>query len=429
MKESILHYVWQFRLFTDNDLKTNEGLRLEIIDTGRLNTDAGPDFFNAKIRIGNTLWAGNVELHTQSSDWYRHGHHCDPAYRNVVLHVVKKVDAEVRNVNGECIPQLELRYPAHIDRNYEKLLNEKKWIPCADHIGDVPAIVVSSWKNALLSERLLQKTAAIAKLLSGSIRNWEEAFYITLARGFGFGINSQAFQALAQSLPMKLLGKHKNNLQDIEALLFGQAGLIPATKTDDYSRALKQNYRFLAHKYELHPIDASQWKFLRLRPGNFPHVRVAQFAALIHASSKLFSKTMEQHDLASLRQLLACQASEYWQTHYRFAHPSKRLNKGMSKASIDVLLINVVVPFLFYYGHSKQQQEIKDKALRLLEEMAPEQNAVLAGWQALGLEAASAYDSQALLQLKKEYCDAKKCLRCRIGHKVMQSSNSKPITP
>ena len=420
MKESILHYVWQYKLFSQDKLQTTDGATVEIIDTGKRNVDAGPDFFNAKVRINDILWAGNVEIHTHSSDWNRHRHQTDKAYMNVILHVVGAVDTDTFNADGEKIPQLVLRYPDHINRNYEQLLNEQKWIACADKIQNVPKIIVESWKQALLAERLQQKTAAIAQLQDANLQHWEESFYVVLARSFGFGVNSQTFEGLAKSLPLSILAKHKDSLHEIEALLFGQSGLL-AEKADgdQYATELRKTYDFLRKKYSLQPINGAQWKLLRLRPDNFPHIRIAQFSALIYSSSKLFSKIIEQPELTYLRTLFSCEPSVYWKMHYVFGRESKKKTKHLGTKTIDVLLINTIVPFLFWYGEQKQLQTYKDKALELLEQLPPERNAVIDGWAALGLTSSSAYDTQALLQLKKMYCDDKKCLRCRIGHKVV----------
>src|SRR5665647_1107835 len=316
MKESILHYVWQHKLFTSHDLFTTDGEQVEVIDVGKYNTDAGPDFFNAKIRIGETLWAGNLEIHTRSSDWEKHNHHVDKAYDSVILHVVDAADKDVYRIDGERIPQMILVYPKHIETNYEQLINEQKWIPCADKIRSVPSIFIQSWKNALLTERLEQKMQTISDLLIEKNQHWEEAFYITLARNFGFGTNSQAFEGLAKSLPLSALGKHKDNQFQLEALLFGQAGLLTEDAVDEYASRLKQEYEFLRAKFSLQPLSDSQWKLLRLRPDNFPHVRIAQFAALIHSSSKLFSKIVENPNIDYLRTVFACEPSAYWQTHY-----------------------------------------------------------------------------------------------------------------
>lgn len=419
MKESILHYIWQQKLFVAHDLKTIEGERVEVIDVGKYNTDAGPDFFNAKIRIGDTLWAGNVEIHTLSSEWNKHNHQNDKAYDSVILHVVKKADVDVSRIDGEMIPQLELIYPDQIENNYEHLLLEKKWISCADKIQDIPSIFIQSWKNSLLSERLEQKTTIIAHLLNATNQHWEEAFYITLARNFGFGTNNQAFESLALSLPLSVLGKHKDNLFQLEALLFGQAGLLFENVTDEYALKLKAEYEFLRSKYEVNPINGSQWKLLRLRPDNFPYVRIAQFASLIHSSSKLFSKIIEKPTIDYLQEIFACEPSEYWKTHYLFEHTSVSKSKKLGSKSIQIILINTVVPFLFCYAQIKNIQHLKDKALHILEQIPSESNSIINTWKKLGIVSNSAFDSQALLQLKKHYCDEKNCLRCRIGHKVL----------
>ena len=419
MKESILHYIWQQKLFVSSDMMTTDGEQIEVIDVGKLNIDAGPDFFNAKIKIGNTLWAGNVEIHLQSSDWFKHNHQDNKAYDSVILHIVKKSDAEVYRTDGEKIPQVELNFSKQIETDYIQLISEQKWIPCADKIKFVPEIFIQSWKNTLLVERLEQKMEAIVNLLNANNQHWEEAFYITLARNFGFGTNSQAFEQLAKATPLSALGKHKNNLFQLEAILFGQSGLLDNSFKDEYVEKLKKEYEFLAAKFDLKPLKASQWKLLRLRPDNFPHVRIAQFAALIHSSSKLFSKVLEKPELDYLNKVFDLKPSEYWQTHYTFASESTKKSKSLGQQSKNILYINTVIPFLFCYESQKGNQEMKDKALELLEAIPEERNSIISGWKSLGLTVKTAYDSQALLQLKKNYCDDKKCLRCRIGHKVL----------
>jgi len=419
MKESILHYVWQNKLFTAHDLKTTDGEKLEIIDVGRNNTDAGPDFFNAKIRIGETLWAGNVEIHTCSTEWFRHNHQWDKTYDSVILHVVLKADSEVYRRDGDKIPQLELNYPKQIEFNYDNLFLEQKWIPCSDKISLVPSIFIQSFKSALLTERLEQKMNSIEQLLSENNQHWEEAFYITLARSFGFGTNSQAFESLAKSVSISILGKHKENILQLEALLFGQAGLLNTDIGDEYLVRLKKEYDFLQVKYGLVPIEGSQWKLLRLRPDNFPYVRIAQFAALIHSSKKLFSKIVENPQIEAMRKLFETEPSDYWKSSYLFGHKSSLHTKKLGTQSINGIVINTVVPFLFCYASHKNNDELKNKALQMLEELPKENNSIVNGWTNLGLESKNAYDSQALIQLKKQYCDERKCLRCRIGHKVL----------
>ena len=419
MKESILHFIWQYKLFTAHNLQTVNGEIVEIIDVGKLNTDAGPDFFNAKIKIGETLWAGNVEIHTHTSDWNKHNHQADKAYDSVILHVVKHADGEIYRLDGAKIPQLELQYPTEVETKYLQLISQKKWIPCEEKIGNVAPVFIQSWKNALLTERLEQKMLAIESLLNEKNQHWEEAFYITLARNFGFGTNNLAFECLAKSIPLNVLGKHKDQLIQLEALLFGQSGLLIELENDDYIQKLKQEYNFLRSKFSLQAMDASQWKLLRMRPDNFPHIRIAQFASLIHTSSKLFSKIIENPTIDYLQSTFECKTSDYWQTHYTFSHESKPKIKKLGAQSINGIIINTIVPFLFCYAQSKNNQLLKDKAIELLEQIPAEKNAIIKGWELIGLNSQSAYDTQALLQLKKNYCEDKKCLRCRIGHKVL----------
>lgn len=421
--EKLLHYIWQHKLFTAQALHTSDGQQIEVIDVGKLNTDAGPDFFNAKIKINNTLWVGNVEIHIRASDWQKHGHQHDKAYDSVVLHVVHQIDGTTLRSNGEQIPQAELQFPASIVDKYESLQANTQWIACASNLSEVDAFHIRAWITACLSERLSHKAEMIYALLRENANNWEEAFYITLARNFGFGVNSDAFEALAKSLPLSYLGKHKDNLFQLEALLFGQAGLLEtdSSTADEYQSALLKEYRFLQAKFDLKPLHASRWKLLRLRPSNFPHIRLAQFAALVHQSSKLFSKMLENPSLEYLESLFVCRPSDYWRTHYLFGEESAAKDKKLGKSASEVILINTVIPFLFCYGQSKQNETLQESALALLEQLPAEKNSIITQWQAHGIEAQSAYDSQALLQWKRNYCEKKDCLRCAIGHKVLKS--------
>jgi hypothetical protein len=332
---------------------------------------------------------------------------------------VKNADCEVFRLDGERIPQLELRYPADIEVNYNNFINNKKWIPCADAVKDIPGIFIESWKTALLTERLAAKTEHIKELLNEYNQHWEEVFYINLARSFGFGTNSQAFEMLAKSVPLSVIGKHKNDLFQLEALFFGQAGLLQKTENDDYLLRLRKEHEFLKTKYALKPIDGSLWKLLRLRPDNFPHIRIAQFAAFINTSTKLFSKIIENPDINYLISLFKSEPSDYWKTHYLFGEISNDKSKKLGKNSIYSLLINTVIPFVFYYADRNGNEDLKEKAIVLFEKIPAEKNSIVRGWQNIGIEINTAYDSQAFLQLKKCYCDEKKCLRCRIGHKVL----------
>ena len=419
MTEQFLHYVWFQKLFSPLQV-TVAGDAVEIVDIGQLNTDAGPDVFNAKVKINGTLWAGNVEFHQKSSDWMRHGHTHNPSYNSVILHVVFEVDAPIYRVDGSEIPQVILNFSPNLLQQYETLQGQKSFIACEKHIAEVLPINLYNWFDRLLVERLEQKTAVIEKLLSQTINNWEEAFYVILARNFGFSTNALAFELLAKSLPLTILAKHKNNLMQLEALLFGQAGFLDKSDISDaYFVELQHEYQFLQIKYELKSIDNSLWKLLRLRPANFPTVRLAQFAALIYNSSKLFSKILETPAYINLCQLFQVEISTYWETHYLFGEESKSTPKRLSKASVDSLLINTVVPFLFHYGKINQDEQLMKRSFDLLTTMLPEKNHIVTGFDLCGVKAHSAYDSQALIQLKRAYCDVHKCLQCHLSKQVL----------
>lgn len=422
MRESFLHFLWRWRRFDAQNLTTTDGQALEILHPGEWNDHAGPDFFNARLRIGDTTWAGNVEMHLRASEWLAHRHSDDAAYDNVVLHVVFEDDQPIARASGERIPCLELkgRIPAKILENYQRLEHERAWIPCQSFFKNIPDIVRLNWLDRLLVERLEQKTAAVAEMLAATENHWEEAFYRLLARNFGLKVNAEPFEALARSLPLLTLAKHKNDLKQVEALLFGQAGFLEETFKDEWPKALAQEYKFLKHKYDLAPMAASQWKFLRLRPANFPTVRLAQFAALVHQSAHLFSKILEAKNLRELENLFDVQPGDYWLTHFQFDKPSVKRPKHLGRDFVHLLIINAIAPFLFHYGKTREQEEFQKRALRLLEELPPEANAIVDGWADLGVSAKNAYQTQALIHLKTRYCDAKRCLECAIGNAILK---------
>jgi len=417
MSEAFLQYIWQHKLFYQTNLRTTSGKKVEIIDVGKRNNDAGPDFFNAKIKIDDMLWAGNVEIHRRASDWKRHKHAKD--YENVILHVVKIADEPVVRLSGEEIPQLVLQYSEHTEKRYEDWRTNKKPISCADKLCEIPSAFWQPQLNRLLSERLEQKTLAIENLLEQSKNHWEEAFYVTLCRNFGFGINAQPFEMLARSLPLNYLAKHKDNLFQIEALLFGQSGLPDSENPDEYEEKLRKEYHFLKNKFSLTPPENLAWKMLRIRPSNFPHIRIAQLASLIHRSSKLFSKIIENPSYNNLISLFSTEVSDYWRTHFRFGQTSPERKHKLGKSTIDVLLINTVAAFLFAYGKAKNDDEQQEKAMLLLEKMPAEKNHIIQIWTDLNIKAKNAFESQALLQLYKNYCSEKKCLHCAIGYKLL----------
>jgi len=423
MSEDFLHYLWKFKLF-NNELITTHGEPVQILNCGEHNKNSGPDFFNAKIKIGNTTWAGNVEMHVKSSDWNSHGHQKDKAYQNIILHAVLDADAKNMDLNGNEIPTIQLRnkFVPELWNQYEKLLNSKQWIPCANMIDIVDKFSINAWLERMLIERLEEKITFIETLLTQNKNNWEETFYQCLARNFGFKLNASPFELLAKSLPLKYLGKHKNNLSQIEAMLFGQAGLLNEKFTDKYPNDLKAEYDFLKNKFNLVPVEKHLWKFARTRPVNFPTLRIAQFAMLVHQSSHLLSVILETKKAKDILKLFDLPASEYWTTHYRFDHPGKSSDKNLGKSSAENIIINTVIPFLFLYGKEKNDDSLKNRSLELLEQLPSEKNNITRQWESLKIESGSAYQSQGLIQLKNKYCSHKKCLNCGIGNKILSKT-------
>ncbi len=420
MREDFLHFIWNNKLYQNDSLFTQEGESLQILHPGRHNTNAGPDFFDARIRIGETLWAGNIEIHQRASDWNKHGHQNDPVYRNTILHVVAVSDIQVFNDLGSGVPVVEIKWPRWIEDNYEMLIRSHDWIGCASRLYQVDPFRIKFFLNGIVIERLKQKIDAISKVLSETKVDWGETFYCTLARNFGLKENALPFEMVARSLPQSVLAHHHDSLFQLEALLFGQAGLLGEELFgDEYYLELRKEYRFLAIKYGLKPIAGHLWKFMRMHPGNFPTIRLAQFAALIHHSSGLFSAVIEANNLADLQQLFMVQASDYWDNHYSFNKPSVIRKKVFGDQIFNLIVINVVVPFYFLYGESQNKLFLKDRALDILEQMPAENNSAISRWAGAGIVAANALESQALLQLQHNYCESRKCLDCTIGHKII----------
>ena len=413
--------MWKHKIFPLNELTTTTGQRLEIIDTGLSNRDAGPDFFNAKIKLDGVLWVGNIEIHTQASDWFKHGHHQNPVYDNVILHVATHVDAEVFRSNGEPIPQLQLACPEHIRENFKELSGTDKYPPCYRIIPSLSKLTIHSWMSALQMERFEQKNAHLIERLRFCNNHWEDAFFITLARNFGFSLNADAFEEWAKHIPLRAIDKHRDNLFQVEAFFFGQAGILGDIDGDEYYLRLKHEYEYLAHKFELSPMDVTRWRFLRLRPNNFPHVRIAQLANLYHRSYGLLSQLMEKETIKEVRDLLRGGTSEYWLNHYTFGGCSPAYPKTLSDSSLNLIIINTVVPFLYAYGIHRGKEKLCSRATAFLEGLKPENNYIIRMWSECGLKVSHAGDSQALIQLKKEYCDKKKCLYCRIGYEYLKS--------
>jgi hypothetical protein len=422
MNEEFLSFIWKYRLYNVNTLNL-EGEKIEIIYPGELNIDSGPDFFNAKIKIGDTIWVGNAEVHSKASDWNRHNHDQNAAFDNVILHITEQNDMPVFTSKGRQVPAIEMVFEKKYLNIYNELMLKQKWIPCADSINSVDSIIFSSWLNKMGIERLEARTNHILDNLTHTTNDWDEAFYRQLARNLGFHVNSQPFDALAMATPYKIIKKHSHNLVQLEALLFGQAGfLIDDHNQDEYYLKLKKEYEFLRSKYYLHAIDTHIWKFMRLRPSNFPTIRIAQFAQILHKNSTLCSIILDTENLSTLLQLFAVDVSEYWQTHYTFGNISHPVRKVLGMDSAKAIVINTVVPLYFLYGKKMGLPQYEDKALLFLEQIEAETNSTITQWKNLNIIPKNAFDSQALLQLRNEYCDKKKCLKCGIGAKIIVST-------
>ena len=430
MEERLLHYVWKHRMLPLRPLATTDGRDVELLDPGLHNQNAGPDFFNAKVKIGGTLWVGNVEIHVRSSDWYVHRHDRDERYDNVVLHVVAEADADVRNSKGQYVPQMVIDVPREVGEHYEELLRTDHYPPCYKIIPQLTPLMVHAWMAALQTERLEQKTRAIeqrARLKDGS---WEDAYFVTLARNYGFGINGEAFELWARQVPLGAVGKHRDDLFQVEAIFMGQAGLLDeaavperyreAALQEGYFQRLRNEYSYLAHKFSMTPMNHAVWRFLRLRPQNFPHIRISQLANLYYERRAGLSVLLECDTLDKARQLMQTHVTPYWETHYTFGSESTKNPKNLSVSSTNLLLINTIIPMLFAVGRHRQKEELCDRAFDFLEQLRAEQNHIIRMWRECGLEVKTAGDSQALIQLKKEYCDRRDCLRCRFGYEYLR---------
>lgn len=422
MNEALFQFIWQYSLYQPVGLHTTDGEPLTVIHCGKINRDAGPDFLEGKIKIGTTTLVGNIELHIKSSDWLRHGHQHDAAYQHLILHVVYEND--VAGVAGNT-PVLVLKdhVPQHVIARYAGLVQATTKLPCSGQHATVKDITKESWLNRLLAERWEQKLADWNVLLENSAEDWRNLLYWRMAANFGFKTNATPFLMLAQSLPLNIPTRHKDNLLQIEALLFGQAGMLDDDFEDDYPRELQREYDYLKKKYKLKPIATHLWKFLRMRPANFPTIRIAQFAALIHKSLHLFSQIIESHSVKEIEPLLDVSASSYWDTHFRFdAKQDEATVKSLGKTSVLNIVINTVAPIQFLYAARQDTYKLQDKALQLLEAVPAEQNNITRIWDDNGWQAANASHSQALIQLYNNYCSAKRCLECSIGLNIIKAS-------
>lgn len=429
--EPLVRYCWKHRLLPLTELKTTEGQLLEVIHPGQENRSDGPDFFNAKVKIGGTLWVGNVEVHGRASDWLLHGHDSNVRYDSVVLHVVDTADKVVIRTDGTPIPQLELKVPQYVVDNYTRLKEADHYPPCHRIIPELSKLTLHSFLSSLLCERFEMRAAQIARRYDGHEKNWDDALFCTIARNFGFGTNGDAFDEWSRRINFRAVDKHVDNLLQVEAIFFGQAGLLTSEAipeyyhntlaTDDYYQSLKREYKFLAHKFALQPMDYKQWRHLGMRPANFPHVRLAQLAMLYHERRISVAKLLSASTRESITTLLGINASSYWDTHYVFGSTeSSPIKKHITNNVVTLLIINSVAPFYYSYGHRKDDERYCEQAVSLLEQLKAENNYIIRGWMDCGLLVKHAADSQALIHLKKQYCDRRDCLRCRIGYEYMK---------
>jgi hypothetical protein len=421
MNERLLHFIWQFQYFNKSELQTEQGERLTIIYPGRLNSDQGPDFLDGKITIGDTTWAGNIEIHINSSDWIKHNHTPDKNYANIILHVVWQHDANVTNQNGTVLPTLSLQplVPKLLLDRFKELMVKEAFVPCESYLPVFNEIKWTAWKERMAIERLQRKAGDVLGLLTEANNHWEEVFWWILARNFGIKVNADIFEKIARSIPVNILAKHKNQIHQLEGLLLGQAGLLDRDFNEDYPKLLKREYQFYQKKYQLRQPSVKPF-FLRMRPANFPTIRLAQLAALVYQSSHLFSKIKEAESVVSVKELLDVTANDYWHYHYIFEEPKEYQPKQLGRQMTDNIIINTVVPVLFAYGIYNKDEVTKEKALLWLTLLSPEKNSITNKWTAFGVGNKNALESQALIELKNSYCNNRRCLQCSVGNALLK---------
>jgi hypothetical protein len=415
MNERLLQFIWQHQYFNKDQLCTNKGEPLQILFPGSYNTNQGPDFSNARIIIDSIQLAGTAELHLRTSDWEAHGHTGDEHYKNVILHVVWEHDGD----DHDSVLELKSRVASTLISKYSELMQQQEQIPCAHFLQSIPELVWLSWKERLIAERLQQKTNLIHKMLQQTNRHWEEVFWRLLARNFGTPLNSDALEAVAQSVPVSLLAKHKNQIHQLEAMLLGQAGLLEAEFTDAYAVMLQKEYRYLKKKHGLQLIH-QPLHFLRMRPSHFPTLRLVQLAMLVHQSSHLFSKVMEAKNVNEIKAMFNITANDFWNTHYTLHETSPSKKKKLGASMTDSILINTIIPMLFVYAAEQDAPTVQQKAISWLQHLPKENNRITRLWEAAQAPHTNAFDSQALLFLKKQYCDVKRCLSCAVGNTILK---------
>lgn len=421
MKEALLHYVWKTKSFSYSHLYTTQGESCEIKNFGIHNVNAGPDFLEGKVYIDGTLWAGHIEMHILSSDWIRHQHGSDPTYENVVLHVVWEEDQIIYRSDGSRIPCIELKnlISDFLIEGYYRFTNRSNQIPCAKEIQQGEHDLFYFQLNRMLIERLESKVYPLAVELEDNKMDWSQLLFVLIAKSLGLKVNADAMESLARITPLKLMLKHSDSLFQLEALLFGQAGLLATKFTDSYPTQLKKEYQFLSSKYQLNSMTGVQWKLLRMRPIGFPTIRISQLAKLYYLKRDLHQEVLDAVSIEELDCLLNSEASEYWDYHYLFDKSSEKLPKAIGQSTKQAIIINAIIPFLFAYGHHRSEDRYIQRALDLLNHLAPEKNSIIRIWKKIGIKADSSYQSQALIHLYKSYCSKGRCLDCPFGNQVL----------
>jgi Protein of unknown function (DUF2851) len=422
MKEEFLHYLWKFKKFDTSNLKTSNGEKLTIINVGNYLQLAGPDFFNAQITIDAQKWAGNVEIHLKSSDWYVHHHERDDAYDSVILHVVWEHDTEIFRKNNTEIPVLEIKKYVSNEtlNNYKSLLSPKSWIFCEKQLLSINEFIIRNWQERLFFERLERKSKNISDLLLNTNQDWEAVLFCLLAKNFGLNTNGELFLKMAQSIPFSIIRKESFEIENIEALLFAKARLLEGEKEDTYYKDLQSRYIYLAHKYQLEQSVFEPVQFFKHRPDNFPTIRLSQFANLYHQHQNLFSKLIDVNRVATIYEIFKISVSKYWQNHYQFDKESPKKLKPLSKSFIDLVIINTIIPLQFAYAKSLGK-EISENLIALLQEVNPESNMIIQKFHSFGIKSNNAFETQSLLQLKNEYCNKSRCLDCAIGMELLKN--------
>ena len=428
MKEIFLSYIWENRLLSSG-LSTTDGQEIEVMYPGIKNTNAGPDFLNARIRIGDAVWAGNVELHVNASDWYSHRHNTDKGYDNVILHVVYQADKATFTTVGHSIPTVQLKgfFDENLLLRYRSFIDSKTWIACQKSVTRVQRFTWLSWLDRMIVERLEFKVEEVLHVFEQTGNDWEETLYRRMMSNFGFKVNDEPFLRLGRMLPFQLLLRHSNQVFQLEALLFGVAGFLQQPFSDEYPLKLKKEFDFLQKKYELSQMNPEQWRFMRMRPSNFPTIRIAQMAALINKSQRVFSRITEANSIEEIKALFDVYASEYWDNHFQFERYTAGNRKHLGQDAVDLILINTIVQVLFAYGIYHTNETYKDKALMILETLDAENNEIIRKFSALGVNSTHALQSQALLHLRKNYCNPKRCLECRIGQLLIRSETEENV--